>query len=44
MSTRSRITEVGDHDELLAVGGTYAQLFQLQARAYRPGPPWSSGG
>jgi ATP-binding cassette subfamily B protein len=30
-----RITETGRHDDLLAADGTYAQLFALQARAYR---------
>lgn len=30
-----RITAVGSHDELLAQGGTYARLFNLQAEAYR---------
>jgi ATP-binding cassette subfamily B protein len=30
-----RITETGSHDHLLAAGGTYAQLFALQAKAYR---------
>lgn len=30
-----RITESGSHDDLLAAGGTYAQLFALQARAYQ---------
>jgi ATP-binding cassette subfamily B protein len=40
-----RVTEVGGHDELMAAGGPYAQLFALQARAYldqvpgQPGPP-----
>lgn len=30
-----RITESGTHDELLGAAGTYAELFELQARAYR---------
>jgi ATP-binding cassette subfamily B protein len=30
-----RITETGSHDELVAAGGTYAHLFDIQARAYR---------
>jgi ATP-binding cassette subfamily B protein len=31
-----RVTEVGSHDELIARrGGTYADLYELQARAYR---------
>jgi ATP-binding cassette subfamily B protein len=28
------ITELGSHDELLAVGGTYAQMFRLQAERF----------
>jgi ATP-binding cassette subfamily B protein len=30
-----RIIELGSHDTLTAKGGRYAQLFELQARAYR---------
>jgi ATP-binding cassette subfamily B protein len=30
-----RITESGTHDELLRTGGAYAELFELQAHAYR---------
>jgi ATP-binding cassette subfamily B protein len=30
-----KVAEVGTHDELLAAGGTYAELFTLQAAAYR---------
>jgi ABC-type multidrug transport system fused ATPase/permease subunit len=30
-----RVTEVGDHDQLMARGGLYADLFTLQAAAYR---------
>ncbi|HUP85713.1 MAG TPA: ABC transporter ATP-binding protein [Acidimicrobiales bacterium] len=30
-----RITESGSHDELVRAGGTYAELYELQARAYR---------
>ncbi|MFW5816344.1 MAG: ABC transporter ATP-binding protein [Wenzhouxiangella sp.] len=29
------IIELGSHDQLMALGGRYAQLFELQARAYR---------
>jgi energy-coupling factor transporter ATP-binding protein EcfA2 len=39
-----RVTEVGVHDELPAGGGTYIQLFALQARAYLDGRPSSAGG
>jgi ATP-binding cassette subfamily B protein len=30
-----RVAEVGSHDELVGVGGLYAELYELQARAYR---------
>ncbi len=30
-----QICEQGSHDELIAAGGLYAELFELQARAYR---------
>jgi ATP-binding cassette subfamily B protein/ATP-binding cassette subfamily C protein len=29
-----RVVQAGDHDTLLAEGGLYAELFELQARAY----------
>jgi ABC-type multidrug transport system fused ATPase/permease subunit len=30
-----RIREAGSHEELMAYGGLYAELYELQARAYR---------
>lgn len=30
-----RVAEVGSHEELVGVGGLYAELYELQARAYR---------
>jgi ATP-binding cassette subfamily B protein len=32
---RADILEVGSHDELVRAGGRYAELYELQARAYR---------
>ena len=32
---KGRISERGSHDELMQRGGTYAELYELQARAYR---------
>ncbi|HEX7168778.1 MAG TPA: ABC transporter ATP-binding protein, partial [Acidimicrobiales bacterium] len=29
-----RVTEMGSHDELVAAGGTYAEMFELQAARY----------
>jgi ATP-binding cassette, subfamily B, bacterial len=30
-----RIVESGDHADLIGAGGIYAELYELQARAYR---------
>jgi ATP-binding cassette, subfamily B, bacterial len=32
---RARIAEVGSHDELMARGGHYADLYRIQAQAYQ---------
>src|SRR5207248_2942137 len=32
----ARVAQVGTHDELLARGGQYAELYGIQAAAYRP--------
>ena len=31
----SRVAEVGSHEQLMHSGGLYAELYELQARAYR---------
>jgi ATP-binding cassette subfamily B protein len=31
----ARVVETGSHDKLMAAGGTYAELYQIQAAAYR---------
>ena len=35
---RGRISEHGTHDALMSAGGTYADLFTLQASAYQERP------
>ena len=30
----ARVVEVGSHDELMARGGTYAELYSIQAECY----------
>lgn len=32
---RGQVVETGDHDQLVAANGRYAELFEMQARAYR---------
>jgi len=37
--SQGEIEAAGTHDELLAAGGRYAELFELQAAGYRPSTP-----
>jgi ATP-binding cassette subfamily B protein len=37
--SEGEIEAAGTHDELLAAGGRYAELFELQAAGYRPSTP-----
>jgi ATP-binding cassette, subfamily B, bacterial len=32
---QGRLSELGAHDDLIAAGGRYAELFELQAAGYR---------
>ena len=32
---RARLAEMGTHEELMARGGAYAELYSIQAQAYR---------
>ena len=32
----AKVAEIGTHEELLARGGQYAELYGIQAAAYRP--------
>ena len=34
-----RVTEAGTHDELVALGGEYARMFEVQARRFTDGSP-----
>lgn len=36
---KGRLIEIGNHSELIAINGRYAELYAIQARAYRPENP-----
>jgi ATP-binding cassette subfamily B protein len=40
----SRLVEVGSHADLLARGGQYAELYGIQAAAYRDPPTTAPSG
>ena len=37
MLERGRVTELGTHDELIALGGRYRTMFELQASRFDEG-------
>ena len=36
MLAKGRVIESGSHEQLMAVGGQYAELYTLQAAQYEP--------
>jgi ATP-binding cassette subfamily B protein len=34
----ARLVQAGSHEELMAKGGPYSELYDIQAAAYRPSP------
>jgi ABC-type transport system involved in cytochrome bd biosynthesis fused ATPase/permease subunit len=40
---RERLVEQGTHQELIAAGGRYAELYAIQAAAYRDGADGPTG-
>ena len=39
-----QVTEAGSHDQLMGLGGRYAELFTLQASAYLTSEPSGTSG